>query len=84
MEALQKVDHEFGVGKRSGKHTIRDSNHDIRKMAAHLLEKQVTTRQDTRTFPPFRDTVEEGFTKMTQVWLKEALRHGEGILEQQQ
>ena len=39
MDAANKVDCEFGIGRHSGKHTIRDSSEDIRKMAQHLLEK---------------------------------------------
>ena len=65
MEAAHKVDSEFGVKRRSGKHTIRDSSGDIRRMTHHLLEKQVTSSQDGRTSPPCCDITEDGFAKMS-------------------
>ena len=81
MEAVQKVDCEFGVGRRSGKHTIRDSSEDIRRMALNLLGKKVTTHRDGRTSPSFRDTTGDGFAKMTPAWLKQALTHSDDTTE---
>ena len=81
MEAAHKVDSEFGVKRRSGKHTIRDSSGDIRRMTHHLLEKKVTSSQDGRTSPPFCDITEDGFAKMSPSWLKQALAHSEETAE---
>ena len=52
MEAAHKVDSDFGVKKPSGKHTIRDSSGDIKRMTHHLLEKKVSSPQDDHTSLP--------------------------------
>ena len=73
MEAAKKADREFQLRPRSTKHTTRDATADIRKVSMHLLANGVTTSQTSRTHPPFRDITEDGFSKMSQTWLKHIL-----------
>ena len=73
MEAAKKADREFGLNPRSTRHTTRDASADIRKVATHLLENDVTAPQTSRTNPPFRDVTEDGFSNMSAMWLKKVL-----------
>ena len=73
MEAAKKADKEFGLSPRSSRHTTRDASADIRKIALNLLENEVTTQKKNRTTPQFRDLTEDGFTKMSQSWLRKIL-----------
>ena len=54
-------------------HTTRDASADIRKVSMHLLHNGVTTPQTNRTSPPFRDITEDGFSKISETWLKQVL-----------
>jgi len=78
MEAAKKADQEFGVAPTSSRHTVRDASADIRKMAVHLLEYHVTTQKPGRNSPPFNDSTNDGFKKMSLTWLKHILTQAEG------
>ena len=73
MEAAKKADTECGISPRSAKHTTRDASFDVRKVALHLLEHEVTVHKVSRTTPPFRDVTEDGFAKISQAWLDKVL-----------
>lgn len=73
MEAAKKADKEFGVPSRSTKHTIREASADIKNMAMHLINHKVTVQTTGCTSSPFRDVTDDGFKKMSQSWLKQAL-----------
>ena len=42
-------------------------------MTRHLLDKSVTTELAERQSPPFVDSTENGWKKLTKTWLKETL-----------
>ena len=73
LEAAKKADEEFGLPQRSTRHTTRDSAADIKKVALHLLENNVTQPQIGRSGVQFHDSTEDGLSKMTPAWLKRVL-----------
>ena len=75
MEAAKKADQEFGVAPTSSRHTVRDASADIKKMAVHLYH--VTTQSRVNS-PPFNDSTNDGFKKMSLTWLKHILTQAEG------
>ena len=64
LEAAKKTDREFGVTPQSQRHTVRDADQDIRKLAQHLLEKNVTAEVPDRLTPKFIHPTEKGWEKL--------------------
>ena len=74
MEAAKKTDRTFNVKAPSTTHTVRDSDQDVMKMAAHLKEKNVHIVDKERLSPKFVDPTESGWKKIsTTSWLKDTL-----------
>ena len=55
-------------------HTVRDSQRDITKLSSHLHENGVTSADQARTTPPFRDPTEDGLAKLCNTsWVHDTL-----------
>ena len=67
MKAAKKADQEFGLPKKSERHTTCEAAADI---FLHLLENYVTQRY---TGFHFWDIAVDGFSNMTPAWLKRVL-----------
>lgn len=71
MEAAKKVDQAFLVTAQDTKHTVRDSQQDIRRMVDFLLEKEVTSEISSRSSSDlFSDPTLKGMGKLTGTWLQ--------------
>ena len=75
LEAAKRCDKVFAVPPKSTAHTVADSKSDIRKIREHLLERDITMENSTRTTPSFEDPTESGLNKLTNAdWLHKHLQ----------
>jgi len=74
LEAAKRTDEAFHAAPSSKAHTISSYHADVVRMVQHLLEKNVTTEDEGRREPTFKDPTEKGWQKLsTTSWLQDRL-----------